>query len=314
MQNYGVTISQFGEADVLTYQENLPLPTINDHQVLVEVHFAGINPIDFKTRKGLGWAAEKFKSQFPAILGFDLAGIVVQAGANSGFQVGDKVAALTFAGGAYSRYVAVDSDLVAKVPDTVTLAQAGAMPTAAVTAYQILQQANPQPKQHVLLSAPLGGVGHLLLQLLATQDITISVICSPTKNDTARKLGADQCFDYHHPEQYPDLQADIFIDLVGGESGVAALKMVKKNGRVICIPTIHVPLLQEAGAQQQLQVEKMLAVPNSADLTNMLNRLAEHSLTLQIAKIFPIQEIQSAHRLLETGRTQGKIVLALDRD
>ena len=314
MQNYGVTISEFGEADVLTFQEHLPLPTINENQVLIENHYASINPVDFKTRKGLGWGAEKFKSQFPAILGFDVAGIVVQAGATSGFKVGDRVAALTFEGGAYSRYVAVNAELVARVPTDVSLEQAGAIPTVATTAYQILKQANIQTGQHILLSAPLGGVGHLLLQLLAKQAVKISVICSPAKNEAALALGANQCFDYHHPEQYPDLQADLFIDLVGGESGVAALKMVKANGRVICIPTIHVPLLQQAGAQQHLHVEKMLAVPNSTDLTTMLGYLADHSLTLQIAKVFPIQEIQTAHRLLESGRTQGKIVLDLDRE
>ena len=86
MQNYGVTISTFGEADVLQFQPQLPMPTISAKQVLIENHFAGVNPVDFKTRKGLGWGAEKFKSQFPAVLGFDLAGIVVQAGAESGFN------------------------------------------------------------------------------------------------------------------------------------------------------------------------------------------------------------------------------------
>ncbi|MFC0323778.1 NADP-dependent oxidoreductase [Gallibacterium melopsittaci] len=312
MQNYGATISQFGEADVLTFQEHLPLPEISPHQVLIENHFAGINPVDFKTRKGLGWGAGKFKSRFPAVLGFDVAGVVIQAGSESGSNIGDRVAALTFEGGCYARYVAVDAALVANVPEQVSLVEAGAMPTVAVTAYQILQQANLQPDQHILLSAPLGGVGHLLLQLLAKQPVKISVICSKAKSEAALALGATQWFDYHQPENYPDLQADLFIDLVGGESGVSALKMVKKGGRVICIPTIHVPLLQQAGAEQQLIVEKMLAVPNPDDLATMLGYLADNTLHLQIAKIFPIKEIQTAHRLLETGTTLGKIVLDLN--
>ncbi|OBW92156.1 quinone oxidoreductase [Gallibacterium genomosp. 3] len=311
MRNYGATISEFGEADVLVFQPELPMPAISEQQVLIENHFAGINPVDFKTRKGLGWGAEKFKSQFPAVLGFDVAGIVAKAGKNSGFQVGDRVAALTFEGGCYARYVAVNADLVTKVPESVSLTEAGAMPTAAITAYQIVKQANLQAGQHILVSAPLGGVGHLLLQLLAQHQVKISVICSPAKNQAALKLGAMQCFDYHHPEQYPDLQADLFIDLVGGDSGVAALKMVKTGGRVICIPTIHVPLLQQAGAEQHLLVEKMLAVPNRDDLATMLGYLADHRLQLQIAQVFPISQIQQAHRALESGRTQGKIVLDL---
>ncbi|MFC0309422.1 NADP-dependent oxidoreductase [Gallibacterium trehalosifermentans] len=312
MQNYGATISQFGEADVLIFQEHLPLPEISPQQVLIENHFAGINPVDFKTRKGLGWGAEKFKSRFPAILGFDVAGIVIQAGSESGFTIGDRVTALTFEGGGYARYVAVDAALVANVPEQVSLLAAGAMPTVAVTAYQILKQANLQPEQHILLSAPLGGVGHLLLQLLAKQPVKISVICSQGKSEAALALGATQWFDYHQPKNYPDLQADLFIDLVGGESGVNALKMVKKGGRVICIPTIYVPLLQQAGEQQQLIVEKMLAVPSRDDLATMLGYLANNTLHLQIAQIFPLKEIQTAHRLLETGATQGKIILDLN--
>ena len=87
--------------------------------------------------------------------------------------------------------------------------------------------------------------------------------------------------------------------------------MVKKGGRVICIPTIHVPLLQQAGAEQQLLVEKMLAVPNRQDLETMLNDLAENRLYLKIAQVLPITDIQQAHRQLESGRTSGKIVLDL---
>lgn len=311
MQNYGVTISAFGEADVLQFQPQLAMPTISADQVLIENHFAGVNPVDFKTRKGLGWGAEKFKSQFPAVLGFDLAGIVVQAGAESGFNVGERVAALTFDGGAYSRYVTVNADLVARVPKAVSLQQAGAMPTVAVTALQILKQANVSAGQKIVMSAPLGGVGHLLLQLLAKENVDITVICSEAKQQQALALGANHTVDYHHPHAYPDLNADLFIDLVGGESGVAALKMVKKGGRVICIPTIHVPLLQQAGAEQQLLVEKMLAVPNRQDLETMLNDLAENRLYLKIAQVLPITDIQQAHRQLESGRTSGKFVLDL---
>ncbi|MGR6980457.1 NADP-dependent oxidoreductase [Testudinibacter sp. P27/CKL/0425] len=307
--NYGVTLSEFGAAEVLTFQAQLPLPEINDDQILLETHYAGINPVDYKTRLGLGWGAEKFKSQFPAVLGFDAAGVVAKAGVNSGFQVGERVAVLTFDGGAYSRYFAVNADLVARVPDGVSLQQAAALPTAGVTALQLVNQANLQAGQTVLISAPAGGVGHLAVQLLKQLPVKIVAICSAAKQAYAQKLGAHDCLDYTALEHYPALDADIFLDLVGGEAGVKALAAVKQGGRVICVPTIHVPLLQQAGESRQLQVEKILAQPSAAALSELLAKLADHSLQIEIAETYPLTQIQQAHRQLEQGRTQGKIIL-----
>lgn len=307
--NYGVTLSEFGAAEVLTFQPQLPLPEINDDQILLETHYAGINPVDYKTRLGLGWGAEKFKNQFPAVLGFDAAGVVAKAGANSGFEVGERVAVLTFDGGAYSRYFAVNADLVARVPDSVSLQQAAALPTAGVTALQLVNQANLQAGQTVLISAPAGGVGHLAVQLLKQLPVKIVAICSAAKQAYVKELGVHDCLDYTALESYPALDADIFLDLVGGEAGVKALAAVKQGGRVICVPTIHVPLLQQAGESRQLQVEKILAQPSAAALSELLAKLADHSLQIEIAETYPLTEIQQAHRQLEQGRTQGKIIL-----
>ncbi|MGV6987971.1 NADP-dependent oxidoreductase [Testudinibacter sp. P80/BLE/0925] len=311
LTNYGATISAFGTADVLTLQPHLPLPEIADEQILFETHFAAINPVDYKTRMGLGWGAEKFKSQFPAILGFDAAGIVAKAGANSGFQVGERVAVLTFDGGAYSRYFAVNADLVARVPDGVALQQAAALPTAGVTALQLVKQANLQAGQTVLISAPAGGVGHLVLQLLKQLPVDIVAICSAAKQAYVEKLGVTRCLDYTALEVYPEVNADIFLDLVGGEAGIKALSAVKQGGRVICVPTIHVPLLQQAGESRHLQVEKIMAQPNAAALTELLAKLAQGALNIEIAATYPLAEIRQAHRQLEQGRTLGKIILDL---
>ena len=309
--NYGVTISAFGDENVLQFQPHLATPTISETQVLIENHVAGLNPVDYKTRLGLGWGAEKFKSRFPAILGFDFAGVVVQAGQKSGIQVGERVAALSFEGGAYSRYAVVESGLVARIPESVSFEQAAALPTAGITAYQLVQQANVQEKQTVLVSAPVGGVGHLLVQLLAQKGVNIVAICSPQKAELAQKLGAHQTLDYTHLTTFPDLQADLLIDLVGGEAGVKALRAVKPGGRVICVPTIHVPLLQEAGASRGLSVEKMLAQPSAEDLKTLLDLMAAQKLQVLIEKTYPVQAIQQAHVDLAKGKTTGKLLLRL---
>lgn len=310
-ENYGVTISRFGDVDVLDVAQSLPTPEIGDNDILLEVAFAGVNPVDYKTRQGLGWGAEKFKSQFPAVLGFDMAGVVAKAGANSGFAVGERVAALSFDGGGYSRYAKVDATIVARLPENVSMQQAAALPTVGVTAYQIIKQAKLQAGQKVMLSAPAGGVGHILLQLLKQHDVEIVAICSSAKKAWVEAQGVSEVVDYTAITTFPDVQADLFIDLVGGDSGVQALAGVKAGGRVICVPSIHVPLLQEAGDARGLQVEKILATPNAADLTALLAMLSHKTLQVDIAAIFAWHDLAIAHQQLETGRTQGKLIIAL---
>jgi len=143
---HAVLIREFGEPEVMQYQDNVAVPELTGDQVLVKVAYAGINPVDYKTRQGKGWGAaaiqkDKFDNNKPAILGFDVSGIVVDSNSEH-FSIGDQVAALTFSGGGYAEYVAVDANLLAKVPDSVTLEQAGALPCIGQTAIQFVEFAD----------------------------------------------------------------------------------------------------------------------------------------------------------------------------
>ena len=173
------------------------------------------------------------------------------------FAIGDRVAALTFTGGCYAQYVAVDTKMLAKVPENVTLEQAGALPCIGQTALQFVDFADIQAGEHVVINAPAGGVGHLLIQLLmlkvATNNIKVTVICSPEKYaklgeliDTDKLAG---WIDYTKDEAFPDLQADVLLDLVGDEAGVHALSVLKSGARVNVLPTIWVDKLKEAGKE-----------------------------------------------------------------
>ncbi|AWX15719.1 quinone oxidoreductase [Mergibacter septicus] len=310
-RNPTILLNNFGNCDQLVYQQNFPFPSPSTSQVLIENAFAGVNPIDYKTRQGLGWLAQHLAPQLPAILGLDFAGTVVQSIPNSTINIGDRVCGLNLNAGCYSRYLSIEPQFLAKIPEKVTLAQAAALPTAGLTAYQLIRQANLQAGEKVLLSAPAGGVGHLLLQLLKQQQVEVTVLCSAEKAEFALALGADHWLDYHHPETFPDLFVDLFIDLIGGNYGVTALKLVKNQGRVICVPTIHVPLLQQAGAERGLKVEQILVSPNSQDLTALLSLLAKGELKLHLSHIFPLSDVAKTHHLLESGRTIGKLVLQL---
>lgn len=321
MTQNAVLIREFGEPEVMIYQDDVAVPELTDDQVLVKVAYAGINPVDYKTRQGKGWGAtniqkDKFDHNQPAILGFDMSGTVVGSQSTK-FAVGDKVAALTFNGGCYAEYVAVDAKMLARVPEAVTLEQAGALPCIGQTALQFVEFADIKEGEHVVMNAPAGGVGHLLIQLLmkkiAKHNIKVTLICSAEKYkkldsliDTSQLTG---WIDYTKNDPFPELQADVLLDLVGDEAGVRALDVVKESGRVYVLPTIWVDKLKEAGSQKNLSVEGYAAQRNGEDMARVLQLVADGQLTLRLQKTYPLSEVVIAHHELQKGDAFGKLVL-----
>lgn len=317
---HAVLIEQFGAPSVMQYQSGVAMPDLNDNQVLIKVAYAGINPVDYKTRQGKGWGADNIqKKQFaqhqPAILGFDVAGVVVQSRSDQ-FAVGDKVAALNFNGGCYAEYVAVDSDLLARVPDGVSLKQAGALPCVGQTAVQLVEFAAIKSGEHVVMNAPAGGVGQLVIQLLMdkvrTDNIQVTVICSPEKYEKIGSLIDKDLLagwiDYTHDGEFPALQADVLLDLVGDDAGVRALTTLKADGRVYVLPTIWVDKLKEAG-DDSLHIEGYAVKPNGADMARVLEHVADGRLNVHIEQSYPLAQVIDAHTALQKGDTFGKIVL-----
>lgn len=320
-KQHAVLIREFGEPEVMAYTDGLAIPELKDNLVLVKVAYAGINPVDYKTRQGKGWGAaniqkEKFDKNEPAILGFDVAGTVVES-RSTDFALGDKVAALTFDGGCYAEYVAVDAEMLAAVPEGVSLEQAGALPCIGQTALQFIDFANIKDGEHVVMNAPAGGVGHLLIQLLmdkvAKNNIKVSVICSAEKYEKLDKLidttKLTSWIDYTKDDNFPELQADILLDLVGDNAGVRALKVVKESGRVYVLPTIWVDKLKEAGSQKNLSVDGYAAQRNGKDMARVLQLLADGQLTLRLQQTYPLTEVVAAHHELQKGDAFGKLVL-----
>lgn len=318
---HAVLIREFGEPNVMDYTDGVAIAELKDSQVLIKTAYAGINPVDYKTRQGKGWGAEniqkdKFDHGQPAILGFDVAGEVVKSNSDK-FTMGDKVAALSFDGSCYADYVAVDAKLLAKVPESVALEQAGALPCIGQTALQFVDFANIKNGEHVVINAPAGGVGHLAIQLLMNKvdkdNIKVTVICSPEKYqklddliDTAKLAG---WIDYTKDDDFPELQADVLLDLVGDDAGVRALTVLKSGGRVNVLPTIWVDKLKQAGSDKELSVEGYAVKPNSEDMSKVLQKVADGKLTVKIQQTYPLSEVVAAHRELQKGDTFGKIVL-----
>lgn len=318
---HAVIITKFGDPDVMSYQDDVAVPNLKDGQVLVKIAAAGINPVDYKTRQGKGWGADniqkdKFDHNNAAILGFDLAGEVI-ASQSDKFKVGDNIAALNFDGGCYAQFAAVDDKLLAKIPESVSLTQAGALPCAGQTAMQFLDFANIKNGNHVVMNAPAGGVGHLLIQLLMQKakndNLKITVICSPEKYQKLDKLiDKDQLegwIDYTKDEVFPELNADVLLDLVGDDAGVRALTTLKSSAHVFVLPTIWADKLKKAGKDKNLSVDGFAVKPNGDSMAQILQKLADNEIKLHIDEEFALSDVIAAHKQLEKGDSFGKIVL-----
>ncbi|POF51127.1 alcohol dehydrogenase catalytic domain-containing protein, partial [Vibrio vulnificus] len=156
MENKQIVITEFGGPDVLAIRSS-QMPEPKPGQVVIKVYFSGINPIDVKTRAGLGWAAAQNKDKLPWVPGYDISGKVVSCGENAErFVIGDTVAGFVgfpLEGGGYSQYLCVEEDALSLVPGSVTLEAAAVLPLAGQTAAQALSKAQVKEGERVLILA-----------------------------------------------------------------------------------------------------------------------------------------------------------------
>lgn len=219
-------------------QQDVPEPVLGDHDVLVEVHVAGLNQLDEKIR--LGEFKQILPYKLPQILGHDVAGVVLKVGAMvQSFEPGDEVFARPGNDriGTFAERVAVAEEDLAIKPATISMEEAGSLPLVALTAWQALvQRGNVGPGQKVLIHAGAGGVGSIAIQLAKYLGATVATTVSAGNKDFVRELGADVVIDYR-TEDFAEIlhDYDLVLDSLGGENLERSLKVLKKGGKAIGI-------------------------------------------------------------------------------
>ncbi|WP_299022115.1 NADP-dependent oxidoreductase [uncultured Photobacterium sp.] len=310
-----LAITQFGQPSVLVMQ-TVEVPQLSDGEVLVKVAYAGVNPIDVKTRAGLGWAAQQNKENLPWVPGYDISGEVVAVGAGvASLELGDAVSGFVgfpLQGGGYSEYMVADADALSRVDtDNVSLIEAAALPLAGQTAWQSLNKAKVSVGDQVLILAGAGGVGHIAIQLAVARGATVVASCSADNVDFVSKLGAI-ALDYRlAPLNEQIAKVDVLIDLMGGDVGMAALECVKSGGRVVTVPTITADAVCERARELGLEAEGMLVSPSLEQNNAMMAMLKAGTLQLYIAAQYRLCDGAQAHQQIESGHTRGKIVLSV---
>ncbi|RZR36607.1 NADP-dependent oxidoreductase [Vibrio vulnificus] len=312
MENKQIVITEFGGPDVLAIRSS-QMPEPKPGQVVIKVYFSGINPIDVKTRAGLGWAAAQNKDKLPWVPGYDISGKVISCGENAErFVIGDTVAGFVgfpLEGGGYSQYLCVEEDTLSLVPGSVTLEAAAVLPLAGQTAAQALNKAQVKEGERVLILAGAGGVGHLAVQIAVAAKAEVYTTCSERNLDYMATLGAHAINYQFAPASERLSDVDVLIDLVGGDVALDALKCLKDNARVVTVPTLSAEMICEKAKLLGFEATGMLVEPDPQQLDTLLYMVGVGLLKTEIQRIYPTHEVSDAHKQIETGHTRGKVLL-----
>ncbi|WP_317447326.1 NADP-dependent oxidoreductase [Streptomyces collinus] len=303
-----VIVEQWGGVENLIEKDiERPQPGLNE--VLVRVHAAGVNPVDWKTRASgalIDWGT------VPAV-GWDVSGTVEAVGPGvSLYRPGDEVFGMPLfprQAGGYAEYVVAPARHFAPKPKGLTHVEAAALPLAALTAWQALvDTAGVRPGERVLVHAAAGGVGHLAVQIAKARGAYVIGTASAGKHDLVRALGADEVIDYR-AVRFEDVvgDVDVVLDGLGGQNAERSLKVLKAGGRLITLPgPDDVPT-----APDGIRAVWMLVEPDHLGLREIAALVERGALKPVVDTVLPLAEAAKAHEIGEQGRTTGKIVLTV---
>ena len=303
-----VTQDELGGPEVLQVVE-VERPEPGAAEVLVRVHAAAVNPADTKTRATGGLRGLKP----PFRLGWDVSGTVEAVGVGVRIhKVGDEVYGMPrfphFAGG-FSEYVTAPARHFAPKPANLSHTEAAALPLAALTAHQALVDiADVQAGQRVLVIAAAGGVGHLAVQIAKAKGAYVIGTASAAKHEYVRSLGADQVIDYTAKDFTEGLRdLDIVIDPIGGDYAAKSASVLKDGGHLMSI----MPGELSEAEQRRVRSGFMLVEPDLGALQSITALVEAGKVTPTVSETYPLEEIAKAHASMETGRTIGKIVVTV---
>lgn len=296
--------------ELVDVERPVPGPT----QILVRVHAAGVNPVDWKTREtgGIGPMGDP-----PFILGWDVSGVVEEVGAGASlFSPGDEVFGMPsfpFQAGAYSEFVAAPSRHFARKPSTLDHVHAAAVPLAGLTVWQsLVDTADIQPGQRVLIHAAAGGVGHLAVQIAKARGAYVIGTASAAKHEFLRGLGADELIDYRTTDFAEEVRdVDVVLDTIGLEYGPRSLKTLRRGGRLVQLTRTNDERMPELAEAAGVTAGFTLAEPDRTGLLALAELVGSGRLKPTIDTVFPLEEAAKAQELVATGKTTGKVVLSV---
>ncbi len=303
-----IVAHQYGGPEVLKY-EDVAVPTPKEDEMLIKVFAAGVNSFDGVLRSGK--YAKVFNTQLPWHPGYDIAGVVEKVGGKvTKFKVGDAVFAFISIskGGGYAEYaLAKESDTALK-PATISFVEAAGAPSVALTAWQALvDKANVQSGQTVLIHGASGGVGMCAVPIAKIHGAKVFATASTTNQDFLKQLGADVAIDYK-TQKFEDIakDVDVVIDGVGGETLARSYPVVKRGGILV---TLTEPVDQAQLDKNGIRGSFLSVRNNGGELGEIGRLIDEKKIKVIVSETFPLADANKAEAKADTGHARGKIVL-----
>jgi NADPH:quinone reductase-like Zn-dependent oxidoreductase len=300
----------YGDSDVLVY-EDADLPVAGPGQVVVKVAGAAFNPLDVAIRAG--FVQQVFPVAFPHIPNYDVAGVITEAGEGvSGWSAGDAVVAfLPMTGpGAAAEYAAVPADVLAAAPRAVELADAAALPSAGLAAWQALfEHAELKAGQSILVNGAGGAVGGYAVQLAKQAGATVTATASARDTGRLRSYGADRIVDHTAtplPQAVAGRRFDVVLNLVrtSPEETVRLAGLTADGGAFV---STTFPDLDDAG--RGIRVVSVFTRSDAAQLAGLVARVDAGDLMIYVAERRPLADLAAVHDEAVAGRLAGKTVL-----
>ncbi|KPK85878.1 MAG: hypothetical protein AMS27_06380 [Bacteroides sp. SM23_62_1] len=308
-------IYEYGSPEVFRIEE-IARPIIRDDEVLIKVKAASINPVDWKQRQG--WHRLFLKAHFPVVLGYDVAGEIMECGSGvKRFKSGDQVYARLIRrfGGAFAEYAAAAESLLSRKPENISWEEAAAVPLAAITALQGLRdKCQLKNGQKVLIIGSAGGVGHFALQLSMVMGGYTVAVCSGRHQKMMEDLKPDKFIDY--TREYYKSQAeqyDVIFDAAGVDNYPDCRHILKPGG--VFLTTLPRPKLLVhkflAIFSKGKKVKTFLMKSKGSDLEIISDLIRQEKLKIYIDSVYPLEDIASAHKRAEQYTTEGKIIIKI---
>lgn len=305
-----VRIHAYGGPEVLHFEE-VPMPAPGPGDLLIRVQAAAVNPVDWKIREG--YLQGFLKHKLPLILGWDLSGEVVEVGSEvAGFKAGDEVYARPDIerDGAYAEYIAVKASEATRKPATLDHINAAAVPLTALTAWQsLVDAAQLQAGQTVLVHAAAGGVGSMAVQLAKAKGARVIATASAVNIGLVTRLGVDQFIDYTKT-RFEDAakDVDVVLDTVGGDTQERSWQVLKPGGILVSVVN---PPSEAAATVHKARGAFVFIHPSGEQLTAIAQLIDQGRIKPLIHTVLPLTEARQAHAISQGGHARGKIVLQI---
>ncbi len=318
-----------------TVLEEVPVPKTGSRQLLVKVRAAGLNPVDYGTRKGRLRPIQPYR--LPAVLGNELAGEVVTCGDQvRRFRVGDRVFARVAKNrmGAFAQFAIVEENHAAVIPASLNFETAAAIPLAGLTALQALRdELHVASGQRIFISGGAGGVGSFAIQIAKHLGVQVATTASPRGEALVRQLGADMVIDYTQERHASVLSGfDGAFDLIGGDTLEQAFAIVRPGATVVSVAGMPEPTaskdmglglgwqalfwvasfsLRRRARRSGARYRFLYMHPSGEDLSELARLVDAGAVRVILDSVYPFERIADAMARLESGRAKGKIVVTM---